>query len=118
MSACENECLVEAQLHFCNCTAHTLPHIGKIIVNIKMTTYALQFQTLNTPTPTTFVFPDQIKDCDFDGLLCVMGRDEITPKSKTCNCTSSCFDVEVTNIGFTKTPLDSKVYLHILKIST
>ncbi|KAJ3627451.1 hypothetical protein MTP99_014826 [Tenebrio molitor] len=79
MSACENECLVEAQLHFCNCTAHTLPHI------------------------------DQIKDCDFDGLLCVMGRDEITPKSKTCNCTSSCFDVEVTNIGFTKTPLDSKV---------
>ncbi|KAJ3665770.1 hypothetical protein Zmor_001245 [Zophobas morio] len=71
MSTCENDCLVEAQRSVCNCTVHTLPH------------------------------NKEVRDCDYDGLLCIIDNALIAQKSRSCRCVSSCFDVEVKIIGFT-----------------
>nr|XP_008190485.2 PREDICTED: sodium channel protein Nach isoform X1 [Tribolium castaneum] len=79
-SACVNECLVEAQREICNCTYHILPH------------------------------NDQVKDCDFEGLLCTIDNKKVKEKTTSCSCTSSCSDVEVVNIGFTKTPIHSSQF--------
>ncbi|RZC36390.1 sodium channel protein Nach-like, partial [Asbolus verrucosus] len=71
MSACENECRANAQMKVCGCIVHTLPHNDE-------------------------------KDCDFDGIVCIVDNDKtISQIVKTCSCFSSCFDMEINNIGYT-----------------